>query len=214
MKTHSPCWTAAEWNDVSGRHPTHEMRLSPARVCLWICKCCSHYVMQASQPQQERLWHVCFQQQISEGWKSYGDLPTADVNNVAKSTERWPHTRSRCDPRRFVMDITETHLPRFLQIYVMGMRDGPRLIGSRNTAENETSPLWCVLSKRSKIWWSQVITKIAFVLYFLIYRFHFKCLGGFICIQRQSTVFKTSSKNLIFYSPKESHTGMEWHVGD
>lgn len=90
VKTHPSCWTAAERNDVSGSHPTHEMRLSRARVRLRICKCCSHYVMQASEPQQERLWHVCFQQQISEGWESYGDLPTADVNNAAKSTERWP----------------------------------------------------------------------------------------------------------------------------
>lgn len=98
-------------DDLSGSHPTHEMRLSwvcaCVFVCLWICKYCSHYVMQASEPQQEGLWHVCFQQQISERRESYGDPPTADVNKRAKSRKHWPQTRSHCDLKRCVMDITE-----------------------------------------------------------------------------------------------------------
>lgn len=46
-------------DDLSGNHPAQdEIELDlcvRVFVCLWICKCCSHYVMQASEPQQEGL---------------------------------------------------------------------------------------------------------------------------------------------------------------
>lgn len=110
VKTHPSCWTAVEW--MMCQEAIWHMRWDWAEcvcvfVCLWICKYCSHYVMQASEPQQEGLWHVCFQQQISERRESYGDPPTADVNKRAKSRKHWPQTRSHCDLKRCVMDITE-----------------------------------------------------------------------------------------------------------
>lgn len=70
------------------------------------------------------------------------------------------------------MDITETHLPRFLQIYVLGMRDGPRLMeteigykaGAIETQQKMKHHSWGVLSKRSER--SQIIAKTASLFYF------------------------------------------------
>ncbi len=122
----SVVWTAVEWMicQEAIRHMRWDWAELCVFVCLWICKCCSHYDMQASEPQQERLWHVCFQQQISERRESYGDPPTADVIKELKQkalTSDW-------DLERSVMDITKTRLPRFLQIYALWMQDRPGLI--------------------------------------------------------------------------------------